>query len=57
MNEHLGLWFSDGSMLVLPDGTDLREAAREAAEHDAGLSPATQVVRLGIEIIEYLHPR
>jgi hypothetical protein len=55
MNEYLGLLFSDGSILVLPDGTDLQTAAREAAEHDAGdLSAKTKVVRLSIEIVEYL---
>jgi hypothetical protein len=56
MNEYLGLLFSDGSILVLPDGTDLQTAAREAAEHDAGdPNPGTQVVRLSIEIIDHLH--
>ena len=55
MTERLGLLFSDASLLVLPDGTDLQAAATEAA--DAGLSPSTQVVRMGIEIVEYLRPR
>ena len=46
MNEHLGLLFSDGSILLLPDGADLRAASAEAAEHDAGdLSPSTQPLR------------
>jgi hypothetical protein len=56
MAERLGLLFSDGSILVLPDGTDLRAAWVEAAEHDAGdPTPGTQVVRLSIEIIDHLY--
>jgi hypothetical protein len=56
MAERLGLLFSDGSILVLPDGTDPQTAAREAAEHDSGdRSPGTQVVQLRIEIVKYLH--
>jgi hypothetical protein len=55
MAERLGLLFSDGSILVLPDGTDWQAASAEAAEHDAGdLNPNTQVVRLRIELLEYV---
>lgn len=52
MAERLGLLFSDGSILVLPDGTEFQAALVEAAEHDAGdLSASTQVTRLRIKIL------
>ena len=53
MSERLGLLFSDGSLLVLPEGIDLDGARREAEEHDRGeVKPRTRVVRLNIEITE-----
>ena len=57
MTERLGLLFSDASILVLPDGTDLQAAAAEAADHDDGLSAGTQVVKMNLEVVEYLSPR
>lgn len=52
MIERLGLLFSDGSFLVLPEGTDLGTARREAEEHDAGeAEPRTKVVVLKIEVL------
>jgi hypothetical protein len=52
MSHRLGLLFSDGSLLVLPEGTDVDAACRDAEEHDAGESiPATEVVRLTVEIL------
>ncbi len=36
MNARVGLLFSDGSILVLPEGTDADTAGREAEEHDWG---------------------
>jgi hypothetical protein len=50
--ERLGLLFSDGSFLVLPEGTDLSTAQREAEEHDAGeAEPRTKVVVVKIEVL------
>jgi hypothetical protein len=55
VSQRLGLSFSDGSLLVLPLGTDTETAFREAAEHDIAEREAhTQVVRLRIEIVERL---
>ena len=55
MIERLGLLFADGSMLVLPEGTSLGNAQREAREADFGEpAPRTQVVTLGIEIRDHL---
>lgn len=51
----LGLLFSDASILVLPEGTDIDSALKEAEEHDEGEesgSRRTQVVRLEIAIVE-----
>jgi hypothetical protein len=51
MSERLGLLFSDGSLLVLPEGADIHSAWREAEEHDAGESDmGTEVVNLELEI-------
>ena len=56
MNERLGLLFSDGSMMVFPEGTPLQTAAKEAAEHDGGVrSPGTRIVRLSVKVLEDLH--
>ncbi len=55
MSVRLGLLFSDGSILVLPDGTDVDTARREAEEHDRGQPPPqTLVVHLNIEVMEIL---
>jgi hypothetical protein len=52
MEERFGLLFSDGSILVLPEGASAEEANREAEEHDAGDPDAqTQVVRIAVKII------
>jgi hypothetical protein len=51
MTETLGLLFADGSVLVLPEGTTLQKAQREANEADSGEpEPRTRVVRVTIEI-------
>jgi hypothetical protein len=53
MSERVGLLFSDGSILVLPEGADSEAANEEAAEHavgDAGVRP--QAVRLTIELFK-----
>jgi len=44
MNERIGLLFEDGSILVLPEGTSIEAAEKEAEEHDAGDDRKTQVV-------------
>ncbi len=55
MSERLGLLFSDGSILVLPEGTDVDGARKEAEEHDRGeFYVRTRVMRLEIEIGEIL---
>jgi hypothetical protein len=55
MIERLGLLFADGSMLVLPEGTSLRNAQREALEADFGEpAPRTRVVTFKIEICDSL---
>jgi hypothetical protein len=57
MTERLGLLFADGSLLVLPDGTDADTARREAEEHDGdGPGLRTRVVRLRVEIVDTLDP-
>jgi hypothetical protein len=57
MTERLGLLFADGSLLVLPDGTDADTARREPEEHDGGEpGPRTRVVRLRIEVVDTLDP-
>jgi len=51
MAERLGLLFADGSTLVLPEGTDLQTARKEADEHDYGdFGPKTQVIRVRLEV-------
>ena len=51
MSQRLGLLFSDGSLLLLREGTDVDSAWREAEEHDAGESDLrTEVVSLEVEI-------
>jgi hypothetical protein len=53
MSERLGVLFSDGSILVLPENADSEAAEKEAAEHaqhNSGVHP--QPVRLTIEILE-----
>jgi len=53
MNERLGLLFSDGSILILPEGTDVETARNEAEEHDLGANGrGTQVVRVSITTLE-----
>jgi len=51
--EKLGLLFSDGSLLVLPEDTTVEIARKEAEEHDQGES-STRIVRLKIEIVEII---
>jgi hypothetical protein len=52
MTARLGLLFSDGSISVLPEGSDLHTAQKEAEEHD-GSDPdsATVVIEVNIDII------
>jgi len=51
MAERLGLLFTDGSILLLPEGTDLQTARKEAGEHDQGdVCPATKVIRVTVEM-------
>ena len=53
MSERLGLVFSDGSILVLPEVMDLDGARREAKEHDWGEpNPSTRIVRIELRLIE-----
>jgi hypothetical protein len=53
MRARLGLLFSDGSVLVFPEGTDIDTARREAAEHDRGEPvPRTRIVNVNIEVTE-----
>jgi hypothetical protein len=52
MNERLGLLFSDDSILILPEATDVATAMNEAQEHDLGANSSTQVVRVSIAILE-----
>jgi hypothetical protein len=55
MNERLGLLFSDGSILILPEGTDVATARDEAQQHDLGANGlGTQVVRLSVTIHEII---
>jgi len=52
MAERLGLVFVDGSMLLLPEGTDLESARKEADNHDQGdFGPRTQVIRAKVDIL------
>jgi hypothetical protein len=45
----LGLLFSDVSILILPEGTDVETARDEAEEHDLGANGrGTQVVRISV---------
>jgi hypothetical protein len=51
VSQRLALLFSDSSLLVLPEGTDLGAAWREAEEHDGGApDSSTAVVLLEIKI-------
>ena len=53
MIERLGLLFSDGSILILPEATDLEDAEKEAIEHDWGQShPLTRVIRIEVKVLE-----
>ncbi len=55
MIKRMGLLFSDGSILILPEGTDLEAAEREAMEHDWGQShPLTRVLRMEIKFVEIM---
>lgn len=55
MGERLGLLFSDHSILILPEGTDIDIARREAKEHDRGeRCPRTRILRLEIKIYEIM---
>jgi hypothetical protein len=55
MNERWGLLFSDGSILVLPEGASVEEAKKEAEEHDAGdPNPQTRVVQMAVTVIEII---
>ncbi len=55
MVERLGLLFSDGSILVLPEDTNLEAAEREAIENDWGQSqPLTSVIRIVVKILEIM---
>jgi hypothetical protein len=49
MIETLALLFPDGSLLVLPEGTTVEQAQREAEEFDSGEPETrTRVVRVKI---------
>ena len=55
MRERLGLLFSDGSILVFPEGTDIETARKEAEQHDLGQrGGATQIVRMSVAIVEII---
>ena len=55
MIERLGLLFADGSILILPENTDLAAAEREAIEHDWGQSqPLTRVIRVEVRVLEIM---
>ena len=55
MSERIGLLFADGSISVLPEGTIIETANKEAEEHDAGDPDATtQVVSLVISVVKTL---
>ncbi len=57
MIERLGLLFSDGSILILPEDTDLKAAEEEAMEHDWGQShPFTTVIRVELNLLEIIRP-
>ena len=52
MTARIGILCTDGSILLLPEGTDIDEAKKEAEEHDWGApGPRTRVVKFNIEII------
>ena len=58
MSERIGLLFADGSISVLPEGTTIGTANKEAEEHDAGDPDATtQVVSLVISVVKILTSR
>jgi hypothetical protein len=53
MGERLGLLFADGSILLLPEGTSVEDAKKEAEEHDAGdPNPQTRVARLVVNVVK-----
>ncbi len=55
MSARRGLLFSDGSILVLPEGMDIDTARTEAEEHDRGdPAPYTRIVDLDIAIFQVL---
>ena len=52
MSECIGLLFADGSISVLPQGTTIKTAKKEAEEHDAGDPDATtRVVSIVIRVV------
>jgi hypothetical protein len=53
MSERIGLLFADGSISVLPEGTTIETAKKEAEEHDAG-DATTQVVSVVISIVKII---
>ncbi len=48
----IGLLFLDGSILILPEGTDIASAQKEAEDHDEDGASTTQVVRINLAGIE-----
>jgi hypothetical protein len=55
MIERLGLLFTDGSILILPEDTDVEDAEREAIEHDWGQSHSlTRVIRIEVKVLEVM---
>ena len=54
MNERIGLLFADGSILVLPEGTTIETAKKEAEEHDAGDPIATRVASLVLSVAKII---
>jgi hypothetical protein len=55
MSERIGLLFADGSISVLPEGTTIDTANKEAEDHDAGNpAPETRVVSLVVSITKFI---
>jgi hypothetical protein len=55
MSERIGLLFSDGSILVLPEGKSADEAKKEAEEHEAGDPSAhTQVLSIVLSDVKII---
>jgi hypothetical protein len=52
MSERIGLSFADGSILVLPEGTTIEMAQKEAEEHDTGSPKTTQVAKFYIRVLQ-----